>query len=68
MKKIKQNWQTNLVALLILLCIAGAMLAVLIGKATLEEAGSFIVIVEPVLSAIGFIVSRDAQERSAENE
>lgn len=60
MKKFKDNWHTNVVALLILACIAGAMIGVLLGKATLEQAGSFIVIVEPILSTIGFLASRDA--------
>lgn len=66
MTQLMQNWKTNLVAALIILCIIGALIAVFAGKATLEEAGSFIVIVEPILSAIGFIASRDAGvERSS---
>jgi len=61
MKQFKQNWKTNLVAMMILSCILSALVAVFLGKATLEQAGSFIIMVEPILSAIGFIASSDAR-------
>lgn len=58
-----RDWRTTVVGALIALCIVGAMAAVFMGNATLTEAGSFIGVIVGILSAIGFVMTRDGKNR-----
>lgn len=62
----KKNLKTNLIAYLLLLTIVGAIIAVLMNKATLTEATGYVVAIGTVFSAFGFFAAKDAPKTDSE--
>jgi hypothetical protein len=56
-----KNWRTSVIGYLILLFIVAALIMFFMGKITIEQTGTFIVLIIGTLSGLGFIKTADSK-------